>query len=589
VAAKKKLARREFLQTTAVTGAAMAGSIWARQASAASPLRWDAEADVVVVGAGAAGLPAAIEAVENKSSVILIEGNKDVGGHAILSGGNVPLGGGTSAQKKHGIADSPELIFSDLTDWSVIQPNGAADYRFNDRDIVRAFAENSAPTYEWLVAHGVRFIDQAPDARGGISVGNSAAREMHAAVMSWPLIQTGKAVAPSAQAMTPGGIGLIRPLEAAARMSGVQILLGHRMTGVIRENPFSGRVVGIAAESKGKKLNIRAKKGVVIATGGHSSNVNFRRIFDPRLTEEYCGVAGEPYSYQDASGEIAAMAIGASLWGTANQTGEFGFHLTKPGRIGCQYGYANLVWEPSSEWFPLARAMGLAVRDPQNLIYVHQAGKRFCNEAEGQFSANNWNSIGNYVPNSYRNAARTEGAAANYLPAAMGLNGGTGNGGGPIWAVFDADAATREQWDPRPPLVDTEAGFFFSAGTIGELAQRIVNKYQKKPMPAQALQETVARYNSFVEAGKDLDFEKPAPQYKIQKAPFYAAWATPVIHDTRAGLRINARCQVQDLYGRVIEGFYCGGESAGGFSEHGLARCVVQGRIAGRNAAAERL
>lgn len=587
MARKKSLARREFLKTVAIAGSAMAAGDLVPQAWAGAPAKWDREADVVVIGAGAVGLPASIEAVENKASVILVESNRDVGGHAILSGGNVPLGGGTSAQKKHGIADSPDLIYSDLTDWSVIQPNGAADYRFNDRDIVRAFADHSAPTYEWLVAHGVIFIDRAPDAWGGLSIGNSAAREMHAAVMSWPLIQTGVAVDHSVQATTSGGVGLIRPLEASARKLGVQILLEHRMTSIIRENPFSGRVIGITVENKGRKLSIRAKKGVIIATGGHSSNVNFRRIFDPRLTEEYCGVSGEPYSYQDASGEIAAMAIGASLWGTANQTGEFGFHLTKPGRIGCQYGYTNLVWEPTSEWFSLARAKGLAVSDHQNLIYANQVGKRFYNEAEGQFTANNWDSISNYTPNSYLNAARTKCAQTNYLPAAMGLNGGTGNGGGPIWAIFDSDAVRREKWDPRPPFVDIKGGFFFSAGTIEDLARRIVNKYQKKPVPPKALQETVARYNSFVEAGKDADFEKPSPRYKIQTAPFYAAWATPVIHDTRAGLRINARCQVQDLYGQLIPGLYCGGESAGGFSQHGLARCVVHGRIAGRNASAE--
>jgi hypothetical protein len=403
---------------------------------------------------------------------------------------------------------------------------------------------------------------------------------MHTAVMSWPLIQTGKAVDLSVQATTSGGVGLIRPLELAARKLGVQILLEHKMTRIVRENSSSGRVVGIAADTRGKMRNISA-------TGGHSSNVNFRRIFDPRLTEEYCGVAGEPYSFQDASGEVAAMAIGASLWGTANQTGEFGFHLTKPGRIGCQYGYTNLVWEPTSKWFRLARATGLAVNDPQDLIYVNQVGKRFHNEAEGQFTANNWNSIRDYIPNSYLNAARVHCAQTNYLPAAMGLNGGTHNGGGPIWAIFDSDAVKREQWDPRPPFVDMEAGFFFSGNTLGELARRIINRYQKGPLSAQALEETVARYNSFVDEGKDADFAKPAPRYKIQTAPFYAAWATPVIHDTRAGLRINARCQVQDLYGNVIPGLYCGGESAGGFSEHGLARCIVQGRIAGRNAAME--
>ena len=106
-------------------------------------------------------------------------------------------------------------------------------------------------------------------------------------------------------------------------------------------------------------------------------------------------------------------------------------------------------------------------------------------------------------------------------------------------------------------------------------------------MPATALKNTVAKYNSFVDTGKDSDFGKPTPKFKIQTAPFYAAWATPVIHDTRSGLRINAKCQVVDLNGNVIPGLYCGGESAGGFSLHGLARCTVQGRIAGKNAAAE--
>jgi succinate dehydrogenase/fumarate reductase flavoprotein subunit len=70
--------------------------------------------------------------------------------------------------------------------------------------------------------------------------------------------------------------------------------------------------------------------------------------------------------------------------------------------------------------------------------------------------------------------------------------------------------------------------------------------------------------------------------------PFYAAWATPLVHDTRAGLRINAQRQVMDLQGQVIPGLYCGGESAGGFNRHGLGRCTTQGYIAGQYAAAER-
>jgi succinate dehydrogenase/fumarate reductase flavoprotein subunit len=107
-------------------------------------------------------------------------------------------------------------------------------------------------------------------------------------------------------------------------------------------------------------------------------------------------------------------------------------------------------------------------------------------------------------------------------------------------------------------------------------------------MKGATLLATVERYNSLVDSGEDIDFGKPGPQYKIRTPPFYAAWATPVIHDTRAGLRINARCQVIDMNGQVIPGLYCAGESAGGFNQHGMGRCATQGYIAGINAAVEK-
>ena len=88
-------------------------------AQAATEQSWDLEADVVIIGSGAAGLPAAIKAADGGASVIVVEANYDIGGHAIISGGNVPLGGGTSAQKKYGIKDSADTVFSDLTDWTI--------------------------------------------------------------------------------------------------------------------------------------------------------------------------------------------------------------------------------------------------------------------------------------------------------------------------------------------------------------------------------------------------------------------------------------------------------------------------------------
>lgn len=543
---KNGWSRRDFVKTalTGVGATAVVGRAKSVEAANASH-HWDNVADVVIVGAGATGLPAAIEAAENGASVVIVEQNYDIGGHAIESGGNIALGGGTSLQKKYGIDDSPDRMFSDLAHWH--------DYRFSDREILRAFCDGSAPTFEWLKAHGVEFPDRSP-------VGADGGPQNIKRAQSVVWTEGPSAVAPNGG----NGTALMRPLEASARKLGVRILLRHSMTGIIREGQLSGRVLGITATTQGKTLNIQARKGVIIATGGHTSNVNFRRIFDPRLTEEY-QVAGEPYSRQTGDGEIAAMEVGASLWGAANQTVETmarSHIFEKPYVIGNQYGYPqgggtrseNLKNSPIPG---LAHAIGLLMKDYQDVIHVNQAGLRFVNEAATGFDW--WNPC-------------------------LELNGGTGEGGGPIWAIFDQDAAKREGWICAPPYVDPD-GWFFSANTLGELARKIVSKYQKLPMPPITLEQTVARYNSFVDAGKDADFGKPAPQYKIQTPPFYAAWSTPCIHDCLSGLHINAKAQVIDLRGQVIPGLYCGGESAGGFNQHGLAKCLVFGRIAGREAA----
>ena len=142
----------------------------------------------------------------------------------------------------------------------------------------------------------------------------------------------------------------------------------------------------------------------------------------------------------------------------------------------------------------------------------------------------------------------------------------------------------REKWDPTPPNVDPN-GWFFTADTVTELAQKIVNPYQKTPMPAHALEETVAKYNSCVDTGDDPAFERSPLLFKLQTPPFHAAWSTPILHDSLAGLRINTKCQVIDMKGQAILGLYCAGEMAGGFALHGLPRCCVFGRIAGREAA----
>ena len=565
---------------------------------------WDIAADVIVVGSGAAGLPAAIRAVEEGASVIVVEANYDVGGHAIISGGHMALGGGTSAQKKYNIPDSPDTVFSDLTDWSIVQPNGSPDFRYNDRAVMRAFADHCAQTFEFLLANGVEFTDKAPDNHGASTTGNSAPRENHAFWTKGAGLESPNAAA---------GTGVIRPLEASARAKGVRFLLNYTMTGLIRERNVDGNsalVIGLTArytprimpgsttplksfrsegniESTLPTMNLRARRAVIIATGGSTSDINFRRMFDPRLTP-VIQVGGEPYSYQDASGELAAMAIGASLWGLANQTLENGATMRTQRALATKYNYTT--WKLESPIFPLVRATGFNVKDWQDLILVNQVGKRFYDETKGDVPHGNLGGqITPCTPHDYRNAesVKFNPTKYNFTHAALAMNEYSEPPdycAGPVWAIFDANAVEREGWKVVPPYVDPD-GYFFSANTLEELAVAIKNEYQAKPMKGSTLKVTVERYNSFVDGEEDRDFGKPSPKYKIQTPPFYAAWGTPVVHDTRAGLRINARCQVIDMSGKVIPGLYCAGESAGGFNQHGMGRCATQGFIAGTDAA----
>src|SRR5258705_11183886 len=134
--AKSNLTRRDLIRNAGLAGAAAAtgGLIAPTTAQAATPpTRWDREADVVVIGSGATGMPAAIVARESGSSVIVIEAEADIGGHPICSCAKIPLGGGTSIQKKAGINDSPDVVYRELTDGSLVQANGVADSLSNSR------------------------------------------------------------------------------------------------------------------------------------------------------------------------------------------------------------------------------------------------------------------------------------------------------------------------------------------------------------------------------------------------------------------------------------------------------------------------
>ena len=144
------VSRRDFLRKGAAAGvgaSTLAGlGLTDVAAQGNAQRRWDLTADFVTIGAGVSGLAAAVSALDHGASVIMVEENFDIGGHGMVSGGNVHLGGGTSRQRKHGIQDSADQVFQDWVRYD------HRESRYSDRDLVRAFADENAATFEFLVA-----------------------------------------------------------------------------------------------------------------------------------------------------------------------------------------------------------------------------------------------------------------------------------------------------------------------------------------------------------------------------------------------------------------------------------------------------
>lgn len=553
---------------------------------ATEDIAWDYEADVVVIGAGASGLTAALKALDDGASVLLVEANFDVGGHVSVSEGQFHSGGGTVDQEKWGIEDSADLYYYDHTRGTSINS------RYNDPEYTRSVANSMAETYDWLLQNGIKTLDVEPMVRAyyrdGGNDGDSVGRMTYVDASDWENTYTGTEAA---------GIGISRPLEQTLRSEGAQFLLNYHMDKIFRDGIFEGGVTGIQASysptilpgeteplqslmSEGnivedsETLNIKANQAVIICTGGSTGNVEFRTMLDPRLGEYMDGLAGMPFSDQDASGEYAAMEVGAALASLGNYTSVVGANITAPQRFGTQYGYGR-GWTEKSVIWPLVRTNGI-VPDFDSLVIVNMVGERIGNEDEYAMSQ----------MDTGRETFFDQALTGTFIDLE-----GDGNAkayGGPLWAIMDQAAVERNGWDiDAEGVLDYEAGYAFKADTLEELAELVVNKYHEDvQMDSATLVDTITSYNSFVEAGYDEDWQREKTLVNpIQEGPFYALWATPSMHDTLAGIRVDASMQVIDIYGQTIPNLFAAGEASGGMRVHGLGRVMTSGYIAGRSAA----
>jgi hypothetical protein len=677
----KAVSRRDFVKSGAAAGVGGAAAAFsssdtalAQGVSPAQGIRWDYEADIVIIGGGCTGLPAAIRARDLGASVIVVDQNFDLGGKMLHSGGQVSFGGNDPLQHRdikgegdpegfvkvprlHSIeelTEDPDVLFRDHTDWSVMDTAAQAPYRYNERELHRSYADNCGPTREFLMQNYVRFGRISGTHGNG---GMSRARRAVTFLMEGPAtdIKKGTITAKDAgirgvssshfaprfmedgsKVIGPGsrvnGAALSRGLEFAAREKGVRFILNRHMDEIIREQQFSGRVVGIRAsysprlhpqtgqrleslwqngnvDERRETIYIRARKAIVIGSGGHGNNPQFRSMFYPAWREPAFVSSGWAMlgpRGQDASGIIAGMRVGANLAGM-HQNLSYGSTFHFPGTLATRDPYTDML--PGHPTFPFRGSTGILLQPSQfqHLIAVNQVGKRFYNEMlvtirEGGAafpaapSKGQPNSGMAHKPLDWRNASieniRKTYAEPNSIHAALAMNEGSQAPdyfSGPIWAIFDRAAVERDKWNINPPFTSPTNGFFFSADTIEELAARIQKGHEFQRVPLRFLAETVKKWNSYVDQGSDPEFGRgsDAPMYRIEKPPFYAASLYPVWHDSYGGLRINGRAQVIDMQGQPIPGLYAGGEASGGGNQHGLGRALVHGFIAGTNAARE--
>ncbi len=241
--------------------------------------RWDLDADVVVIGAGCAGFSAAIGAAEAGADVIVLERTGGWGGASSQSGGLIYLGGGTALQQACGIHDTPEAMAAFL--------RAATGPGANDEKI-EIYCEGSVAHYDWLVECGVPFKAELftepgwepPGDEGLMFCGGEAAHPFR------------EIAAPAPRGHVPqmrdkrtgergGGWMLMHHLASTVERHGVDLRFDTAVRSLVVG--AGGDVVGVIARHMGEDVSVRARHGVVLASGGFVQNVDMLAQHAPQL------------------------------------------------------------------------------------------------------------------------------------------------------------------------------------------------------------------------------------------------------------------------------------------------------------------
>ena len=484
------------------------------------------DADVVVVGAGGAGMTAAITAAAEGKSVVILESQSMVGGNSVRATGGMNAGKtvyqdenefGESAGVEKTLKTAAEKYADNETitalaktvseQWAAYQANPTGYFDsvelmeldtmiggkgINDPELVETLCANSADAIDWLDEHGITLHNVS-------SFGGASVKRIHR-----PVNAEGKTVSV--------GSYMIPLLQENCEKAGVKMMLDTTATEILTD--ANGAAVGVKATgASGETVTVNAK-AVVLATGGFGANLDMVVKYKPELkgfmTTNAPGIQGQ--------GIEMAQAIGAA---TVDMD-QIQIHPT------VEANTAALITE------------GLR---GDGAILINEEGQRFIDE------------VGTRDVVSAAEIAQT---------------------GSYSWLVVDqamADASSVIQGYIKK-------GYTVTGSTYEELGKAM-------GVDAAAFAETMEKWNGYVEAKNDPDFGRTSFANPLNTAPYYAVKVTAGDHHTMGGLKINANTEVLNEKGEVIPGLFAAGEVTGGvhganrLGGNAVADFTVFGRIAG--------
>ncbi len=488
--------------------------------------------DVVVVGAGGAGMTAAITATDAGKKVIVVESQPIAGGNSVRSTGGMNAAKtpyqdknefkeaagvektlATAAEKFADNATITALAATVKSQWDAYQANPQGYFDSvelmeldtliggkgkNNPELVKTLAENSAAAIEWLASIGAEVKNVG--AFGGASV-----KRIHR-----PVNADGK--------VTAVGAYIVPILEKNLQDRNVQFLFDTTANEIIMKD---GKAVGIKATGKdGHKVTINAKS-VVIATGGFGANAEMVEKYKPELK----GFATTNAEGAQGQGIEMATAVGAATVDMDQIQIHPTVHIEEDGN-------AHLITE------------GLR---GDGAILVNAEGKRFYDEV----------------------STRDKVSAAIIAQPDKSA-----------WLVVD-----QSMVDKSAVIAGyIKSGYTVTGATYEELAKAM-------GVDEATFVSTMNTWNQAVEAKTDAEFNRTSFANPLTTAPYYAIKITPAVHHTMGGIVINPKAEVLNEKGEVISGLFAAGEVTGGvhganrLGGNAVADFVVFGRIAGQSAA----